>query len=62
MKPASWVTMIFLAFIAIAHLLRILFQVEVTAGQVIVPMWMSAAATLFTAGLAILLWREKRKS
>ncbi len=62
MKPASLVATLFFALIALLHLLRLLFQVEVTAGRMIVPMWMSAAAFLFAAGLAILLWRENRKN
>jgi hypothetical protein len=62
MKPVSLVTTIFLALIALVHLLRILFQVELTAGHMLVPMWMSATASLFTAGMAFLLWKENRKS
>jgi hypothetical protein len=62
MKPASLVATLFLAVIALGHLLRILFQVELTIGRTSVPLWMSGAAFLFTGGLAILLWREGRKS
>jgi hypothetical protein len=62
MKPATLVATVFLALIALAHLLRIIFQVEVTAGQTVVPMWMSAVATAFAAGMAVWLWRENRKS
>jgi len=62
MKPASLVTTIFLALIALVHLLRILFQVELIAGHMIVPMWMSAMASLFTVGMAFFLWKENRKS
>ena len=61
MKPAAMVAMVFLALVAAAHLLRVLFGVEVIAGGRVVPMWMSVAATLFTGGLAIALGRENRR-
>lgn len=61
MKPVSLVTTIFLIVIAIAHLVRVVFGVPVTVGEVSVPMWASVAACIFTGGLAILLWRESRR-
>jgi hypothetical protein len=61
MKFASSVAMLFFAVIAVAHLLRVLFQVEVTAGGRIVPVWMSFVAFLFCGALAILLWLEHRR-
>ncbi len=61
MKPVACVTTIFLALVALAHLLRLVFQVEVTADGLRVPLWASGLACLFTGGLAILLWREGRR-
>ena len=52
------VTNIFLALLALAHLLRLVFQVEVVAGGVRVRLWPSALARVCTSGLATLLWRE----
>ncbi|MEW5702229.1 MAG: hypothetical protein AB1792_08375 [Candidatus Zixiibacteriota bacterium] len=60
MKPASAITIIFLIVVAVGHLLRLLLQVEVMAGSVRVPMWMSAVAFVFTGALATALWRETR--
>lgn len=61
MKPVALVATIFLALVAAAHLLRVALQVEVTAGGMAVPMWMSMAAFVITGGLAIMLWRESRR-
>ena len=58
MKPATLVSTIFLFVVAILHLVRILFHVELTVNGVIVPMWLSIFGFLFTAGLAIMMWRE----
>lgn len=61
MKPASLVATIFFIVIAIAHLLRVLFGVPVTVGEVSIPIWWSAPACILIGGLAILLWRESRR-
>jgi len=61
MKPAALVATIFLVLVALAHLLRLTLQVEVTAGGVAVPLWASAIASVFTGGLSLLLWRESRR-
>lgn len=61
MKPAALIATVLLAVIAVAHLLRAVFRVAVTAGGVAVPIWMSVVACLFTGALAIMLWRESRR-
>ena len=61
MKPASLVTVIFLALVCIAHLLRVVYRVEILAGGWNVPIWMSVLACLFTAALAGWLWKEQRR-
>jgi hypothetical protein len=61
MKPATLISAILLALIAVAHLLRLLFQVDVNVGGFPVPTWMSLVAALFTGVLAILLIRENRR-
>jgi hypothetical protein len=58
MKPVARITVIFLALVALAHLLRLVLQVEVTAGGVSIPLWASALACLVTGGLSIMLSRE----
>ena len=61
MKPAKTITAIFLFLISIVHLLRLIFQVKVTANSIEIPMWMSIPACIVTAGLAVWLLLENRK-
>ena len=60
MKPAAKVTMMFLGLLAALHVARLLFQVEVVAGDVTIPMWASVFAVLGPGALATWLWREQR--
>ncbi len=61
MKPVAWIVTLFLGLVALAQFLRLVFQVEVVAGGVRIPLWASAIACVVTGGLAILLWRESRR-
>ena len=58
MKPATLVATVFLFLVAILHLVRIFFHVELIVNGAMVPMWVSILGFLFTAGLAIMMWRE----
>jgi len=60
MKPASLIATLFLLLVSMAQLIRFIFRIEVTAGGIVVPLWPSFAAFLFTGGLAVWLWRESR--
>lgn len=51
-----------LLLIALAHVLRLILQAEVTVTGITIPMWPSAAAVILFAGLAIGLWREQAAS
>lgn len=62
MKPVTMLVNVFLGLIAIIHLLRLVFQIEVTWAGTVVPLWTSIFGLLVTAGLAILLWRENRQA
>ena len=61
MKPAPLLAMIVLSLIAVGHLFRLVFQVEVKVGSFLVPMWMSVVGCLFMGGLAMMLWKETRR-
>jgi hypothetical protein len=61
MKPAAMLAALFLSLVALAHLLRLVFRVEVTVGGAAVPPWMSGAAFVFCAFLALALVREGRR-
>ena len=60
MKPGSLLAALFLTAAAIAHFLRVLLRADLIVGGWPVPHWMSVVATLFCAGVAVQLWRERR--
>ena len=59
-RPASLVVAIFLWLIALGQLLRVVFRVEVRAGDVNIPLWVSGLAFVVLVALGIWLWRERR--
>jgi hypothetical protein len=59
-KPVTRFAMLFLVLVAVAHLLRLVLRIEVTAGGVSIPLWASVLACGVTGGLALLLWWESR--
>ncbi|MCX5632611.1 MAG: hypothetical protein NTW93_02900 [Phycisphaerae bacterium] len=61
MKSSVIVVTIFLLLVSIAHLLRLIFQAKVMLNNTEIPMWMSAAACVVTALLAIWLRKENKK-
>ena len=60
-KPASLVAAILLWLIALAQLARVLFRVEVKAGGLNIPLWISILAFIVLAAVGIWLWRERRE-
>ena len=60
MKPGSSLAILLLSLLAVAHLLRLLFHVELAVGGVVIPMWASAIGVLVPTFVAGLLWRESR--
>ena len=60
-KPASLAAGLFLAIIAILQFLRFIFQVEVIADGIDIPVWMSAVAAVFLGALAFWVLLERRK-
>ena len=60
-KQASLVAAIVFWLMALAQSLRVLFQVQVTAGGVAIPLWVSVPAVIFLAALGIWLWLERRR-
>jgi lipopolysaccharide export LptBFGC system permease protein LptF len=60
MKPSAIVTLIFLCLVAVIHLVRFVFQVNITVDAVVVPMWASLVAFFALGALALWLWREQR--
>ena len=60
-RPASLVVAIFLWLIALAQLLRVVLRVEVRAGDVSIPLWVSIVAFVVLGALGTWLWRERRE-
>ena len=60
MKPATMISTLFLAVVAVGHLLRLVLGVEIRVGGILVPLWVSVIACVVPAGLAVALWRENR--
>jgi len=60
MKIGSLLAAVLLTVVAIAHLLRLLFAVEVVVGGYIIPQWLSVGGVVLPGLIAMLLWRESR--
>ena len=58
MKPASLIAVLVFSLVAIAHLLRLVSQVEVLVGGATIPMWVSVVGLIVAGALAVALWRE----
>lgn len=58
MKPFTTVAVVFLALIAVVHLLRLFLAWEVTVVGFVIPVWWSALGLLIAGGLALMVWRE----
>jgi hypothetical protein len=60
-KPVSLIAVLVFAVVAIAHLVRLLFQVELVVGGSVVPLWVSVVGLFLAAALAFGLFREGRE-
>jgi len=60
MKPATTISGIVLLLIAVGHLLRAVGGWTVTIDGFVVPIWISAVATVLFALLGALTFREQR--
>ncbi len=58
MKPASSIAVLVFSVVAILHLLRLVFRVDVVVGGASVPAWVSVLGFSVTGALAAALWRE----
>ncbi len=61
MKPATRMATVLLATVSLAHLLRLVFGLQVTVADRVIPMWVSAIAFLVSGTLAFMLWRSERR-
>jgi hypothetical protein len=58
MKPGSLLAFAFMILVALAHLLRLVYTVPITVGELAIPMWPSVLAIPLFSGVALLMWRE----
>jgi hypothetical protein len=59
-RPASLLAAVLFWLTALAQLLRVLLRVEVRAGDINIPLWVSIVAFVALAALGTWLWRERR--
>jgi protein-S-isoprenylcysteine O-methyltransferase Ste14 len=60
-RPATVLAALMLSLVALAHLFRLIFRVEIIAGGYEIPEWISVFGVLVPGALAAALWRENRK-
>lgn len=60
MRPPVVLCLAFLVIVSLTHLLRVVFSVPITVGQVPVPMWPSMLAFVGLGALALWLWWDQR--
>ena len=60
MKPFTKIASIFLIVVSTLHILRIYFILDIVIGNWPVPFWVNGLAAIFTAFLAVMLWKENK--
>ena len=60
MKTGTRLAVILFTLVAIAHLLRLLYSIPITAGDWDVPQWISLFGVVVPGLVAWLLWRESK--
>lgn len=58
MKTGTKLAIAVFGIVAIAHLLRLVYAVDVSIGSWNAPMWVSVLGVLVPGVIAILLWRD----
>jgi len=58
MKTGTKLAIAVFSIVAIAHLLRLVYAVDVSIGSWNAPMWVSVLGVLVPGVIAILLWRD----
>ena len=59
-KPFTLVAVVVFSLVALLQLLRLLVGWEITINGIAIPLWASGVAFIVAAGLAAMLWRERR--
>ena len=59
-KPFTLVAVVVFSVVALLQLLRLLLGWEITINAITIPLWASGVAFVVAAGLAAMVWRERR--
>ena len=59
-KPFTLVAVVVFSVVALLQLLRLLLGWEITINAITIPLWASGVALVVAAGLAAMVWRERR--
>jgi len=61
MKPFTKIVSVIFGVIALAHLLRLLYHIQINVGNIQVPVWISIGGFVVTAILCFGLWMEANR-
>lgn len=61
MKAFTKLAALLLAIVAILHLLRVVFSIEMTINNIAIPMWISIAGFIIPAILSVGLLKESKR-
>ena len=59
-KPFTLVAVAVLSLVSLLQLLRLLLGWEIAINGIMIPLWASGLAFVVAAGLATMVWRERR--
>ena len=59
-KPFTLVAVVVFSLVALLQLLRLLLGWDVAINGIAIPLWASGVAFVVAAGLAAMVWRERR--
>lgn len=60
MKTGSLLAFIVFVLVALAHVVRLVYNAEVTVDGAIIPQWVSVVGVIVPGLIAFLLWRERK--
>jgi len=61
MKPVTMIASIIFMLVCIAHVVRLILKVDITANGFHIPLWISIFGCIVTGVLSVLLWIEARQ-
>lgn len=61
MKPVTAIASVIFMFVCVAHLVRLVLKVDITANGFHIPLWVSIIGCIVTGILSVLLWGEARQ-